>query len=245
LEEAPKQLVSPSTRVRSRGRSRRGYIQTCWRTPLRKVLACAARLVDLTPRGDRPEQAHRCSWTRASRRRSTSSGVDPGKRHLQSGARGTASIGSNAGIARTFGEEADDRRSRRPLANSDNCVSKISKPDHPTANHASVRAPSKRGFVTVEDKEMRHGARASQNASTDTKTYCLRLGYGAHCRHAASPPPNRPELEAVRVYRGYRSQLRPHTIAQLSIDRGYINSPLAPRSCAWWRVLCKPWVLSQ
>ena len=147
-------------------------------------------------------------------------------------------------VARAFGDAAGEP----PLAESLATLRQLREQDldpEPPDNKPRIRkgtAEDRR--VSVEDKDMRHGRKSKSKRFNGFKGHIacdldteLILACGI-------TPANRPEAEAVPGLQADIAHGSEHrVIGQLSIDRGYINSPLASEVFArGGEVLCKPWV---
>lgn len=101
-------------------------------------------------------------------------------------------------------------------------------------------APDRR--VSVEDKEMRHGRKSKSKRFNGYKRHIATDLDSDLIVAGAITPANRPEEEAAPELRRDIEQLG-RDIAELSIDRGYIASPLVDEILgAGGQVVCKPWV---
>jgi hypothetical protein len=98
--------------------------------------------------------------------------------------------------------------------------------------------------VSVEDKEMRHGRKSKSKRFNGFKGHIAIDLDTSLILACAVTPANRPEAEAIPSIRAdvQRTPDR-NEIGQLSIDRGYITSPLVTQVLERrGEVLCKPWV---
>jgi hypothetical protein len=210
----------------------------------RKVLTCAARLVDLTPEqiaerartpllvGTSVKAALDIEWS------------DPAKKASAIGTLVEQLDRLERWIAHEFGDEAAEPPLAAPLATLRQLREQDLDPEPPDGKPRIRKGTVEDRRVSVEDKDMRHGRKSK------TKRF---NGYKGHIAcdldtdlivACGITPANRPEAEAVPslqadiAHGGLRGQ-----IEQLSIDRGYINSPLATEVFArGGEVLCKPWV---
>jgi hypothetical protein len=98
--------------------------------------------------------------------------------------------------------------------------------------------------VSVSDSQMRHGRKSKSKRFNGYKSHIatdLDLGLIVAC---AVTPANRPEQEAApELQQAIAHYPRRNTVAELHIDRGYINSTLVASTLdQGGEVLCKPWV---
>jgi hypothetical protein len=96
----------------------------------------------------------------------------------------------------------------------------------------------------VEDKDMRHGRKSKSKRFNGYKGHVACDLDTELILACAVTPANRPELEAIPdLQADIEGRPERNVIGQLSIDRGYIHSPLASEVFArGGEVLCKPWV---
>lgn len=210
----------------------------------RKVIACAARLADLTP-----EQVAENANTPLLLGSSVKAVLDL---EWSDPAQKAAAIGKlveqldrlEQWVERVFGVDADDPPLAEPLATLRQLREQDLDPEPPDNQPRIRKGTAEDRRVSVEDKEMRHGRKSKSKRFNGYKGHVacdldteLILACGV-------TPANRPELEAVPALQA-DIERRPdrNAIGQLSIDRGYINSPLASEVFArGGEVLCKPWV---
>jgi hypothetical protein len=149
-----------------------------------------------------------------------------------------------AWIRREFGAQAAESPLVEPLATLRQLREQDLDPEPPGGKPRIRRGTAEDRRVSVEDKDMRHGRKSKSKRFNGYKSHIandLDTGLILAC---AITPANRPEAEAVPnlqadIARGYQRT----EIGQLSIDRGYIKSPLVTEVLARHReVLCKPWV---
>jgi hypothetical protein len=210
----------------------------------RKVLTCAARLVDLTPEqiaerartpllvGTSVKAALDIEWS------------DPAQKASAIGTLVEQLDRLERWIAHEFGDDAAEPPLAEPLATLRQLREQDLDPEPPDGKPRIRKGTVEDRRVSVEDKDMRHGRKSK------TKRF---NGYKGHIAcdldtdlivACGITPANRPEAEAVPslqadiAHGGLRGP-----IEQLSIDRGYINSPLATEVFVrGGEVLCKPWV---
>lgn len=210
----------------------------------RKVLACAARLVDLTPEqiaeqagtpllvGTSVKAALDIEWS------------DPAQKATAIGLLVEQLDRLERWIAREFGDDAAEPPLAEPLATLRQLREQDLDPEPPDGKPRIRKGTAEDRRVSVEDKDMRHGRKSKSKRFNGYKGHIacdldteLIIACGV-------TPANRPEGEVVPSLQAdiARGGLR-NRIEQLSIDRGYINSPLASEVFArGGEVLCKPWV---
>ena len=210
----------------------------------RKVIACAARLVDLTP-----EQVAERAGTPLLVGSSVKASLDL---EWSDPAQKASAIGKlveqldrlERWIAGAFGDEAAEPPLAEPLATLRQLREQDLDPEPPDNQPRIRKGTAEDRRVSVEDKDMRHGRKSKSKRFNGYKGHVacdldteLILACGI-------TPANRPELEAVpSLQADIECGAERNVIAQLSIDRGYINSPLASEVFArGGEVLCKPWV---
>jgi hypothetical protein len=147
-------------------------------------------------------------------------------------------------IAREFGEEADDPPLAEPLATLRQLREQDLDPEPPENKPRLRKGTAEDRRVSVEDKDMRHGRKSKSKRFNGYKGHIACDLDTTLILACGITPANRPEAEAVPslqadIARGSERNV----IGQLSIDRGYIKSPLATEVFArGGEVLCKPWV---
>jgi len=210
----------------------------------RKVLACVARLVDLTPEeiatsADTPllvgpsiKASLDIEWS------------DPVQKASAIGRLVEQLDRLERWIAHELGDEADEPPLAEPLATLRQLRAQDLDPEPPDNKPRIRKGTAEDRRVSVEDKDMRHGRKSKSKRFNGYKGHIacdLDTELIVAC---AVTPANRPELEAVPDLHLDIARASGRTnIAQLSIDRGYINSPLASAVFArGGEVLCKPWV---
>jgi len=210
----------------------------------RKVLACAARLVGLTP-----EEIARHAGAPLLADTSIKAGLDLDWSDPAQKASAIETLVKQLDrleqwIARELGDEAGEPPLAEPLATLRQLREQDLDPEPPDNKPRIRKGTVEERRVSVEDADMRHGRKSK------TKRF---NGYKGHIAcdldteliiACAITPANRPESEAVPSLQAdiARSTDR-NEIGQLSIDRGYIKSPLASEVFArGGEVLCKPWV---
>jgi hypothetical protein len=210
----------------------------------RNVLACAARLLDLAPEdvarlagapllvGPSIKAALDLEWS------------DPAQKASAIGKLIEQLDRLERWIAREFGDESDQPPLAEPLATLRQLRQQDLDPEPPDGKPRIRKGTVEDRRVSVEDKDMRHGRKSKSKRFNGYKGHIacdldneLILGCGI-------TPANRPEMEVLPSLTAdiARSSER-NIIAQLSVDRGYIKSPLAAEVFArGGEVLCKPWV---
>ena len=210
----------------------------------RKVLACAARLVDMTPEeiavragapllvGSSIKASLDIEWSdpaqKASAIRTLVEQLDRLERW----------------IARELGDEAAEPPLAEPLATLRQLREQDLDPEPPDDKPRIRKGTAEDRRVSVEDKDMRHGRKSKSKRFNGYKGHIacdLDTDLIVAC---GITPANRPEMEAVPSLQADIALGSTRAeITQLSIDRGYINSPLASEVFArGGEVLCKPWV---
>ena len=146
-------------------------------------------------------------------------------------------------IAREFGDDAGDPPLAEPLATLRQLREQDLDPEPPDNKPRIRKGTAEDRRVSVEDGDMRHGRKSKSKRFNGYKghiAYDLDTTLILAC---GITPANRPEAEAVPALQADIALACDRAIAQLSIDRGYINSPLATEVFACGgEVLCKPWV---
>ena len=210
----------------------------------RKVLACAARLVDLTP-----EQIAERANTPLLVGTSVKAALDI---EWSDPAQKAAAIGTlveqldrlERWIARDLGENAAEPPLAEPLATLRQLREQDLDPEPPDGKPRIRKGTAVDRRVSVEDKDMRHGRKSKSKRFNGYKGH-IACDLDTELIVACGvTPANRPEAEAVPSLQADIAHGGPRNrIEQLSIDRGYINSPLASEVFArGGEVLCKPWV---
>ena len=210
----------------------------------RKVLACAARLVDLTP-----EQIARDAGAPLLVDTSIKAALDI---EWSDPAQKASAIGTlveqldrlEQWITRELCAEAEEPPLAEPLATLRQLRAQDLEPEPPDNKPRIRKGTAEDRRISVEDKDMRHGRKSKSKRFNGYKGH-IACDLDTELIVACGvTPANRPEAEAVPSLQAdiahYSSR---NTIAQLSIDRGYINSPIASEVFArGGEVLCKPWV---
>lgn len=210
----------------------------------RKVLACAARLVDRTP-----EQVASAAGAALLAGTSIKAALDIewGDPAQKASAIGTL-VEQLDRLERWIGRELGAEAEEPPLAEHLATLRQLREQDldpEPPDNKPRIRkgtAEDRR--VSVEDKDMRHGRKSKSKRFNGYKGHIACDMDTQLIVACAVTPANRPEVEAMPDLQSDIARGSARTdIAQLSIDRGYINSPLASEVFArGGEVLCKPWV---
>jgi hypothetical protein len=210
----------------------------------RKVLACAARLAHLTP-----EDIARDAGTPLLVDTSVKAALDIEWSDPEQKASAIGTLVEQLDrLERWIAAELGDEAAKPPLAESLATLRQLREQDldpEPPDNKPRIRkGTAKDRRVSVEDKDMRHGRKSKSKRFNGYKGHIacdldteLILACGI-------TPANRPEAEVLPSLQADIGcySLR-NTIGQLSIDRGYIKSPLASEVFArGGEVLCKPWV---
>jgi hypothetical protein len=147
-------------------------------------------------------------------------------------------------IARELGEDANEPPLAEHLAMLRQLREQDLEPEPPDNKPRIRKGTAEDRRVSVEDKDMRHGRKSKSKRFNGYKGHIacdldteLILACGI-------TPANRPEAEALPDLKvDIASYSDRNTIAQLSIDRAYINSSLASEVFTrGGEVLCKPWV---
>jgi hypothetical protein len=210
----------------------------------RKVLACAARLVDLTP-----EQIAERANTPLLVGTSVKAALDI---EWSDPAQKAAAIGTlveqldrlERWIARELGDNAAEPPLAEPLATLRQLREQDLDPEPPDGKPRIRKGTAVDRRVSVEDKDMRHGRKSKSKRFNGYKGH-IACDLDTELIVACGvTPANRPEAEVVPSLQVDIAHGGPRNrIEQLSIDRGYINSPLASEVFArGGEVLCKPWV---
>lgn len=210
----------------------------------RKVLACVAHLVDLTP-----EQVARKAGTPLLVDTSIKAALDI---EWSDPVQKAAAIGTvveqldllEQWIEREFGEKADQPPLAEPLATLRQLREQDLDPDPPDGKIRIRQGTIEDRRVSVEDKDMRHGRKSKSKRFNGYKGH-IACDLDTELIIACGiTPANRPEAEVIpRLQADIACYAERNTIGQLSIDRGYIKSPLASEVFArGGEVLCKPWV---
>ena len=147
-------------------------------------------------------------------------------------------------IARELGEEADQPPLAEPLATLRQLREQDLDPEPPDGKPRIRQGTAEDRRVSVEDKDMRHGRKSKSKRFNGYKGH-IACDLDTELIIACGiTPANRPEAEVIpRLQADIDCYPDRNTIGQLSIDRGYIKSPLASEVFArGGEVLCKPWV---
>ncbi len=210
----------------------------------RKVLVCAARLAELTPEqiaerantpllvGTSVKAALDIEWS------------DPAKKASAIGSLVAQLDRLERWIERAFGEHMHEPPLAEPLATLRQLRDQDLDPEPPDGKPRIRKGTVEDRRVSVEDKDMRHGRKSKSKRFNGYKGH-IACDLDTELIVACGvTPANRPEAEALPdlqkdiTHGGLRTR-----IEQLSIDRGYIKSPLASEVFArGGEVLCKPWV---
>lgn len=210
----------------------------------RKVLACVARLVDLTP-----EQVARDAGAMLLVDTSVKAALDI---EWSDPVQKASAIGTlveqldrlEQWIAREFGEEAVQPPLAEPLATLRQLREQDLDPEPPDGKARIRQGTAEDRRVSVEDKDMRHGRKSKSKRFNGYKGH-IACDLDTELIIACGiTPANRPEAEAIpNLQADIACYPDRNTVGQLSIDRGYIKSPLAAEVFArGGEVLCKPWV---
>jgi hypothetical protein len=210
----------------------------------RNVLGCAARLVDLTPEEVAKDAGAPLLAGTSIKAELDLEWSDPAQKASAIGTLVEQLDRLERWIARVFGEEASEPPLAEPLATLRQLREQDLDPEPPDGKPRIRKGTAEDRRVSVEDKDMRHGRKSKSKRFNGYKGHIacdldteLILACGV-------TPANRPEAEAVP---GLQTDIalgsERNVIAQLSIDRGYIKSPMATEVFArGGEVLCKPWV---
>jgi len=209
----------------------------------RKVVACAARLVDLTPQeiaqragapllaGTSVKAALDIEW------------ADPVQKESAIGMLVEQLDRLERWVAREFGDEAEAPPLAEPLATLRQLREQDLDPEPPDNKPRIRQGTAEDRRVSVEDKDMRHGRKSKSKRFNGYKSHVacdldteLILACGI-------TPANRPEAEVLPGLQADIEHGTNRTIGELAIDRGYIKSALASVvSAVGGEVLCKPWI---
>ena len=210
----------------------------------RKLIACAARLADVTPK----EISERAGtpWLVDTSIKSALD-IEGSDREQKASAIGTLVEQLDRleqWIAKEFGSKVAESPLAEPLATLEPLRQQDLEPDPPDNKPRIGKGTAVDRRVSVEDNDMRHGRKSKSKRFNRYKGHIasdLDTELILACGITAA---NRPEAEAVPdLHTDIALYSTRNTIAQLSIDRGYINSPLASEVFArGGEVLCKPWV---
>jgi hypothetical protein len=210
----------------------------------RNVLACAARLLDLAPEvvarlagapllvGPSVKAALDLEWS------------DPAQKASAIGKLVEQLDRLERWIAREFGDETAQPPLAEPLATLRQLREQDLDPEPPDGKPRIRKGTVEDRRVSVEDKDMRHGRKSKSKRFNGYKGHIACDLDSELILACGITPANRPEMEALPSLKNdiARSSER-NVIAQLSVDRGYIKSPLASEVFARGaEVLCKPWV---
>jgi hypothetical protein len=104
-------------------------------------------------------------------------------------------------------------------------------------------APERR--CSIEDPEMRHGRKSKHKRFNGYKRHVATDLDDDLILACAVTPANRPEDEAGETLKADLDHQELGPIAELSIDRGYLSSPIVPAVLkAGGAVICRPWGLA-
>jgi hypothetical protein len=146
-------------------------------------------------------------------------------------------------IAREFGEDASEPPLAEPLATLRQLREQDLDPEPPDNKPRIRKGTAEDRRVSVEDKDMRHGRKSKSKRFNGYKGHIACDLDTSLILACGITPANRPEAEAVPALKADIARGSDRDIGQLSIDRGYIKSPLATEVFACGgEVLCKPWV---
>jgi hypothetical protein len=208
----------------------------------RKVVSCAARLLDISPEelcGKAGAPLLDASSVKAALDRTWSSADD---RHQAV----TELVEQLARLEKWLGKKLPDSVKAPPLrehlATVHQIIDQDLEPD-PSGGGQRIRdgvAPDRR--VSIEDKEMRHGRKSKSKRFNGFKRHIaldLDTGLTLACALAAA---NRPEEDAAADLAADMKYLG-RQIATLYIDRGYINAPLVDQVANdnAGNIVCRPW----
>jgi hypothetical protein len=210
----------------------------------RKVLAAAARLARLTP-----EDIARAAQTPLLVGTSVKAALDiewsdPEQKASAIGTLVEQLDRLERWIASECGEKAEKPPLAEPLATLRQLREQDLDPEPPDNKPRIRKGTAEDRRVSVEDKDMRHGRKSKSKRFTGFKGHIacdLDTDLILACGVTAA---NRPEAEVLPSLEADISCYSDRNIvSQLSIDRGYIKSPLASEVFArGGEVLCKPWV---
>jgi hypothetical protein len=209
----------------------------------RNVLVCAARLVAMTP-----EEAAQSAGAPLLMGASVKAQLDV---EWSDPAQKASAIGTlveqldrlERWIARAFGDDADEPPLAEPLATLRQLREQDLDPEPPDNKPRIRKGTAEDRRISVEDKDMRHGRKSKSKRFNGYKGHIACDLDTTLILACGITPANRPEAEAVPALKADIALVSHRTITQLSIDRGYINSPLATEVVArGGEVLCKPWV---
>lgn len=210
----------------------------------RKVLICAARLANLKPeelalRAGAPllvqssiKAALDIEWS------------DPAQKASAIGTLVEQLDRLERWVARELGEGTNEPPLSEHLATLRQLREQDLDPEPPDNKPRIRKGTAEDRRVSVEDKDMRHGRKSKSKRFNGYKGH-IACDLDTELIIACGiTPANRPEAEAIPELKvDITASSDRNTIAQLSIDRGYINSPLASEVFArGGEVLCKPWV---
>lgn len=210
----------------------------------RKLIACVARLTDLEPGevarragapllvGSSIKATLDVEWSVPAQKASALVTLVEQLDHLE------------AWLHREFAEEVVEPPIFDHLATLQQLRRQDLDPEPPGGKAKIRKGTAEERRVSVEDKEMRHGRKSKSKRFNGYKGHiAIDLDTGLILACAVTPA-NRPEAEAVPSIRADVSRAPDRNeIAQLSVDRGYIKSPLVAEVLERrGEVLCKPWV---
>ena len=209
----------------------------------RNVLGCAAHLVDLTP-----EEVAKVAGAPLLVGTSIKAGLDiewsdPAKKASAIGTLVEQLDRLERWVARVFGDAVDEPPLDEPLATLRQLREQDLDPEPPDGKPRIRKGTAEDRRVSVEDKDMRHGRKSKSKRFNGYKGHIACDLDTTLILACGITPANRPEAEAVPGLKADIAHGSDRDIGQLSIDRGYIKSPLATEVFACGgEVRCKPWV---
>jgi hypothetical protein len=209
----------------------------------RKVLACAARLVDLTPEELAQHAGAPLLADTSIKAALDIEWSDPAQKASAIGTLVEQLDRLERWIARELTEQADEPPLAEPLATLRQLREQDLDPEPPDNKPRIRKGTAEDRRISVEDRDMRHGRKSKSKRFNGYKGH-IACDLDTELIVACGvTPANRPEVEAVpSLQTDIACYSARNTIGQLSIDRGYINSPLASEVFArGGEVLCKPW----
>jgi hypothetical protein len=210
----------------------------------RKVLACASRLAGLTPEEIARDAGAPLLVDRSIKAALDIEWSDPAQKASAIGTLVAQLDRLEQWIARELSDKASQPPLAEPLAMLRQLREQDLDPEPPDGKPRIRQGTAEDRRVSVEDKDMRHGRKSKSKRFNGYKGH-IACDLDTELIIACGiTPANRPEVEAIPSLQAdiacYPSR---NTIHQLSIDRGYIKSPLASEVFArGGEVLCKPWV---
>jgi hypothetical protein len=210
----------------------------------RKLLRCAARLVDRLPEEVAESAGAPLLVGSSIKAELDIEWSDPAQKAAAIGTLVEQLDRLERWIARELGEVADEPSLAESLATLRQLRDQDLDPEPPDNIPRIRKGTAEDRRVSVEDKDMRHGRKSKSKRFNGYKGHIacdLDTNLVLACGVTAA---NRPEAEAVPglqadIARGSERNV----IGQLSIDRGYINSTMATEVFErGGEVLCKPWV---